>query len=522
MDDESACRILLVEDDEDDYILTRSALLGGVQRRFELRRVATPQAALDALTTGEYDAAVVDYRLGAQDGIDLIREAVSRGCAVPCILLTGYGHHDVDVRAMEAGAADYLPKDELTPRVLERTIRHGIERKQAEQEREHLHAQLLQSQKMEAIGRLTAGIAHDFNNMLTAINGFAELLQLKMTPQDPLQAHVKRILESGRSAADLVRQLMAFSRKQMMEMSVVDLNVALSGMASMLRRVIGEDIRLETRLAADLWPVTVDVSQLQQVVLNLAVNGRDAMPEGGRLTVATANRVLDDAIAAQRPEVRPGDYVTLSISDTGCGMSPEVQARIFEPFFTTKELGKGTGLGLSTVYGIVKQSGGYIYVDSQVGVGTTFSIYLPRTQEAVKILAPAGSAEGVTPGTETILLVEDETALREFARAVLVLQGYQVVEASGADEALRTAAARTQPLHLLLTDVVMPGMQGTELARRLRGKHPGLRVLFISGYSDKAVLQSVRPEPGTAFLQKPFSAFDLVRKVRQLLDTPGA
>jgi two-component system cell cycle sensor histidine kinase/response regulator CckA len=380
--DEEIPRILLVDDDEDDYVLTRELLDQGVGRRFRLHWVATYQAALQALEHDQWHAALVDYRLGAERGTDLVRQATERGCDCPLILLTGQGSYDVDVEAMEAGVSDYLVKDQLTAPLLERTIRFAIERKRAEEERRNLQAQLFQLQKMEAVGRLTAGIAHDFNNLLTAIMGFAQLLQSELPPEEPHQAYVTRILESSRTAADLVRQLMAFSRKQVMEMHLVDLNAALTTMTSMLQRLIGDDIRLQTRLAARSWPVRVDPTQLQQVVVNLVVNARDAMPGGGQMVIGTANVTLDETSAAQHPGLRKGEYVTLSVSDAGSGMSPEVQARVFEPFFTTKDPGRGTGLGLSTVFGIVKQSGGYIYAQSQLGAGTTFTVYLPRAQNS--------------------------------------------------------------------------------------------------------------------------------------------
>ncbi len=395
------------------------------------------------------------------------------------------------------------------------------ERKRAEQEREHLQSQLLQSQKMEAIGRLTAGIAHDFNNLLTAINGFAELLQLHIPPNDPLQVHVRRILESGLSAADLVRQLMAFSRKQAMEIKVVDPNAALNAMRNMLQRMIGEDIRLEMHLASDLWRVKVDPAQLQQVVVNLAVNARNAMPGGGALTIETANANLDERFGVTHPGAQHGEHVMLAVADTGCGMSPEVQARIFEPFFTTKEQSRGTGLGLATVYGIVKQSGGNIYVSSQVGVGTTFTIYLPRTREALGPSELDGPVSGAAARGETVLLVEDEAAVREFARGVLELHGYRVIKAPSGEEALRLSAESEDLIHLLLTDVIMPGMSGRTLAEQMIRQRPGLKVLYMSGYAVNVTGQHGLLEGGVMLVEKPFTAADLARGVRQALDAPS-
>jgi two-component system cell cycle sensor histidine kinase/response regulator CckA len=399
--------------------------------------------------------------------------------------------------------------------------RDVTEHKRAREEREHLQAQLLQAQKMEAVGQLTAGVAHDFNNALTVVNGFAELLEWKLPPQDPLQGHVKRILNAARNAADLVRQLMAFSRKQVVEVKVVDLNAALSDVRSMLEHVISEDIRLEMVLSRQLWPVRVDPAHLQQVIVNLASNARDAMPHGGRLVITAANLTLVEPNARTHPDVQRGEYVMLSVSDTGCGMSPDVQARIFEPFFTTKELGKGTGLGLATVYGIVKQSRGEIRVSSQVGAGTTFRVYLPRVLEHVSPSPEGGSAAaGASRGGETILLVEDDATVREFAQSVLEMEGYQVIEVAAADEALQAASEWAGGIHLLVTDAVMPGMSGMALAAELTTQRPEMRVLCMSGYVENVTEYLGLPARSVAFLQKPFGASDLTRKVRLVLDAP--
>ncbi len=387
-------------------------------------------------------------------------------------------------------------------------------------ERLKLEEQLRQAQKMEAIGRLTAGIAHDFNNMLTAINGFAELMQLEVRADDPLHDSVNKILTSGRRAADLVRQLLAFSRKQIFEPQVLNLNYVVTGMEKMLQRVIGEHIHMEIVLSPDLWPVKVDLAQIEQVIVNLAVNARDAMPGGGQLTIETANITLGEDYAASHLEVQPGDYVLLAISDTGGGMSQEVKAHIFEPFFTTKELGRGTGLGLSTVYGIVKQSGGHIWVYSEEKQGTTFKIYLPRAQEMPRPAARQPLIADIPVGDETILLVEDDSQVRDLARRTLERQGYTVLEARNSREAWQVFTSHTGPIHLLLTDVVMPGLSGKSVADQLAEINPDLKVLFMSGYTGNIVVHHGELEEGIAFLQKPLSPSALARKVRQVLDTP--
>ena len=391
------------------------------------------------------------------------------------------------------------------------------ERVQAEEERETLQAQLLQSQKMEAVGRLTAGIAHDFNNLLTAINGFAQLIQLRLAPDDPTQEMVGRIWDSGQRAADLVSQLMAFSRKQVIDPQVLDLNAVVRGMDDMLRRMIREDVELKTVLVPDLWPVKVDPTQMEQVIVNLAVNAADAMPSGGTLTIETSNVVLDEAYLADHLGAEPGEHVLLAVSDTGVGMSPEVQEHIFEPFFTTKGLGEGTGLGLATVYGIVQQFGGNILLYSEEGQGTTFKIYLRRAEEPAE-LSPRGEEAGALPaGGETILLVKDNPGVRDLARQVLEGQGYTLLEAGDGQQALDLAASHAGPIHLLLTDVIMPGMSGSTLSERLIQSLPDVRILYMSGYTE-GTIEHHGVGKGVAFVQKPFGPLDLARKVRAVLD----
>jgi signal transduction histidine kinase len=385
-------------------------------------------------------------------------------------------------------------------------------------ELESTQDQLLQAQKMEAIGQLAGGIAHDFNNLLTAINGFAGLMQLSLSTDDPLWEMTEKILDSGQRAAGLIRQLLAFSRKQIIEPQVLILNSVVTDMEKMLRRLIGEDIQLETSLSLELWPVKVDPTQMGQIIVNLALNARDAMPTGGRLTIETANVTLDEAYAAGHLEAQPGEYVRLAVSDTGHGIKKEVQSRIFEPFFTTKEAGQGSGLGLATVYGIVKQSSGDIQVYSEVNQGTTFKIYLPRTPEAVRPAPQPAEEQELPSGHETVLLVEDDEFVRSLSRRVLESRGYSVLEARRGVEALRLAAGYAGPIHLLLTDVVMPDMGGKALAEQITATRPEMKVVYMSGYTDNAIARHGVLEPGLPFLQKPFSPKQLARKVRAVLD----
>ncbi len=809
--DSRPVRILLVDDDEDDYILTRDLLARIEGWECDLEWVATYDAALEMIEQRRHDVYLLDYRLGERNGMELLREALEHGCTSPMILLTGQGDHEVDVEAMKAGAADYLVKGQIGAPVLERSIRYAIAHTQtlqtlreseerlrrrnrelsllneliaasaaglepeavlemacrelartlgvpqveaalldkekttallvaeyraedqppalsrtipvaddpvfqyllghktllvagdvqcdprlvslrdemgergtvsllvlpllvkgdvagalrldaveprcfsdeeislawsvAEQlagalararlneERQRLSAaieqaaegviitdtegtivyvnpaferitgyshdeavgqtprilksgkhdaafyeelwatiraggmwhgrfvnrkkdgafytaestitsvrngsgtivnyvdvqrdvtrelqleeQYRQAQKMEAVGQLAAGIAHDFNNLLTAINGFAELMRLQLSPEDSLREMTDKILGAGQRAADLVKQLLAFSRKQVIEPKVLDLNDVVANMHTMLRRIIGEDIELTTVLAPDLWPVKVDPAQIEQVIVNLVVNARDAMPNGGRLTIETAREVPGRDDIARYLESQPGDYVLLAVSDTGIGMSEEVKAHIFEPFFTTKDVGKGTGLGLATVYGIVKQSGGNIEVYSKEGQGTTFKIYLPRAEEVAPTSVRQEVRAEIPSGSETILLVEDDRGVRELARRVLHRQGYTLLEARNGEEAWQLSTRHPGPIHLLLTDVVMPGVGGKALAEQMAQARSELKIIFMSGYTDDALGRRGRLGPSVAFLQKPFSPMDLARKVRVVLD----
>jgi PAS domain S-box-containing protein len=386
-------------------------------------------------------------------------------------------------------------------------------------EKKKLEAQLLQSQKMDAIGQLAGGVAHDFNNLLGVITGHTELLLKDLGAQHPGLRRAEQIQRAADRAGGLTRQLLAFSRKQVLVPEVLDLNAVLEDTEKMLRRLIGEDVQLVTVFAPGLGLVKADPGQMEQVIVNLAVNARDAMPRGGKLIIETANVDLDGSFSRTHPEVRPGSYVMLAVSDTGHGMDTDTIPRIFEPFFTTKEVGKGTGLGLSTVFGIVKQSGGHIAVYSEVGQGTSFKVYLPRIERSGE-MAAAGVARAEAPraGSETILLVEDEEALRHLIREILEAGGYRVLPGGSPEEAVATAETHSGPLHLLLTDVVMPRMSGRQVADRVKASRPAVRVMYMSGYTDEAISHHGALEPGTHFMQKPFTADALLRKVREVLD----
>lgn len=398
---------------------------------------------------------------------------------------------------------------------------HGIMFDITEQKR--LEEQFLQSQKMEAVGRLAGGVAHDFNNMLVVITGYSELLlQRDLPDQERLRQYVGEIHKAGDRAAGLTRQLLAFSRKQMLQLEVLDLNEVVINMEKMLRRLIGEDVELIAKLTEPLGQVKADPGQLEQVLMNLAVNARDAMPNGGTLLIETAPIELDELYTRQYLEVTPGSYIMLAVSDTGIGMNKETLSHVFEPFFTTKEQGKGTGLGLATVYGIIKQSGGHIGVYSEPGVGTSFKVYLPQLKGRVESAKePVQLETGPVAGSETILVVEDEAVVRQLVSEVLAEGGYSVLEAVNGSEAIQLCQNHAGPIHLLLTDMVMPGgLNGRDLAKRLQQMYPGLKVLYMSGYTDNAIASQGVLDTETYFLQKPFTALTLERKVREVLNAP--
>jgi two-component system, cell cycle sensor histidine kinase and response regulator CckA len=509
-------RILLVDDDPQARQLIEMSLMDAHFERM-LEIATTASAGLRRIAADQHDVYLIDQRLPDGTGIDLIRAAKAQGATKPFILLTGFGSGALDEAALREGAADYVEKH-LVSSHLERSIRYALRNWQTAQALQEREEQLRHAQKMEAVGRLAGGVAHDFNNLLTAIIGYTDLIAERLDEDDPTLRDVREIRGAADRATALTRQLLAFSRRQFLNPKILDVNDTVSGLLQMLPRLIGEHIETTTRLWPALGLVKADAAQIEQIVMNVVLNARDAMPTGGHLTIETANVGLtEDRIRAEGMTIPPGDYVMLAVTDTGTGMDAATRARAFEPFFTTKPKGKGTGLGLATVYGIVDQSGGGIAVDTAPGRGTAIRIYLPITTALMEPERPE-VAPMATEGTETLLLVEDNAAVRELSIRALRRRGYTVYEAGNAEEAIEWAMKSPVKPRLLVTDVVMPGLSGPNLAARLMQQNPRLRVLYMSGYSDDATAVHGAFWGGVPLLQKPFTPSQLAERVRMALD----
>ncbi len=515
-------RALIVDDSEND-VLVLLRLLRKAGYELACERVCTAPAMKAALQRQAWDIVISDYEMPNFGGFEALQLLQESGQDLPFILVSAVVSEETAVAAMKAGAHDYIMKRKLArlAPAIERELREAqtrAARKAAEEALRKSEAQLRQAQKIEAVGRLAAGVAHDFNNILTVITGHSELLLAQLGADDPRRKNAEQIEKAAYFAAALARQLLTFSRKQVIEPRVLNLNTVVLSIEKMLRRLIGEHIEFCTVLDPMAGHIKADPSQIEQVIMNLAVNARDAMATVGKLTITTANTTLGEEDLKNFPELSAGDYVMLAIVDTGTGMSEEVKGHLFEPFFTTKPEGKGTGLGLATCFGIVKQNAGHINVYSELGRGTAFKIYFPRVQSALEPARVRTKPAEVAGGKETVLLVEDEPAVRELAAFTLREKGYTVLEAVNGEEGLRTARWHDGKIDLVLTDVIMPVMGGKEMADALHSSHPNTKVLFTTGYTEDAIGDHGVLRPGMVFLQKPYVTATLARKVREVLD----
>jgi two-component system cell cycle sensor histidine kinase/response regulator CckA len=511
-------KILIVEDNEDDAMLSIMELRRAGYAA-EGKRVDTRKDMLAALDSGPWDLVISDFSMPEFSAPEAFQVAKESGSDAPFIIVSGTVGEDVAVDAMRAGVHDYVLKGALARLVpaVERELREAeqrVERRKMEERLALSDRMLQQAQKMEAVGRLAAGVAHDFNNILSVILSYSDMLLADQVPQDRLKDDIEEIHHAALRAADLTRQLLTFSRQQVVAPRVLNLNDNIASLDKMLRRLVGELVELKTVTTPELGRVRADPSQLEQVILNLVVNARDAMPAGGRVTIETANVDLDEAYAASHPHANAGPHVMLSVTDTGTGMPRETQAKVFEPFFTTKEKGKGTGLGLAMVFGIVRQTGGTIWLHSEIGHGTTFKIFLPRSDDPVEHQTRPPPAR--VQGAETLLVVEDDTSVRQVVISILRRLGYRVLAAESPDHALELCRA-PEEIHLVISDVMMPAKSGPDLVRELKVIRPTLKTLFISGYTDTSIIPPGSPDTGVFFLQKPITPDGLANKLREIL-----
>jgi len=513
----AAMRVLLAEDDETKAVQTQSMLREAEDTEVVVDWVSSATEALRHTARGGYDAYLIDLTLGDASGLDVLRRAVEGGCHAPIVLLAEYGEGGRDTEALRLGAADFLVKGETTAPQLRRAVMHAIERARVSRALRESEARLLQAERTESLGRLAGGIAHDFNNLLTGILGCTSTLEQQIAVDHPAREPIDSVRRTAELAARLARQLLAYGGRQTIEPAEIDLNRVVEGLAEMLRRLVGDHLTFAVATTRPLPLVVADRSQMEQVVMNLVLNARDATAPGGRITLRTGTQEISDEEAERERLDQSGEYVWVSVEDTGCGMSSEVMARAFEPFFTTKPKGSGTGLGLATAYGSVAQSGGFMRVRSELGVGTTMTALLPRSAAlSLGLPVPLDELTAVA-GTERVLVVEDEPSVRRYVSDALSRFGYQTTVAETPTEALELMARPAPTFNLLLTDVVLPEMSGMHLAQRAAKLRPGLRVVYMSGHIDPRAGHAALPA-GAVLLRKPFPPDELARVVRRGLD----
>ncbi len=508
--------VLVIEDSEVDYDMLVRKLTKEGNYQTVSERVHSLNTLKAALDKQEWDIIISDHSMPQFSALNALQELKDRKLDIPVIILSGTIEPSAAIAAMKAGASDYIMKDDMTRLLpaIERELREAKSRCEKRLAEDQFH----QAQKMESIGKLAGGVAHDFNNILTAIMGYANFLAGGPTQNETWREDVDEIRKAAERAAALTRQLLAFSRRQALQLRVVDLNAEFTDLKNMLRRLVGEDIEWTVSLASALGYIKADPGQIQQVLMNLVVNAKDAMPNGGTLAVSTENVKFQEPHAENDFIIPPGAYVAIVVSDTGVGIDENIKTRIFEPFFTTKEKGKGTGLGLAVIYGIVKQAGGYIVLDSAPEKGTTFKIYFPTVDGVVGAKNGHQAAPESYQGTETILVVDDDEAIRAMLRRVLRQHGYATLEAGSGEEALKLVQAHKGNLHMLLTDMVLPGINGLDLARQISSIRTEIKIVLISGYLDKE-FGNFSIDEKTPFLQKPFAPDALAKLIREVLDT---
>ncbi|HEV3271650.1 MAG TPA: response regulator [Candidatus Methylacidiphilales bacterium] len=513
----SPLHILHLEDDSDDAALVRATLEDeGII--CEATRVETHDDFVEALKHGGIDLILSDFSLPKFDGLSAMGIVRTQWPAIPLIFVSGTLGEERAIDSLKSGAIDYVLKEGLAR--LAPAVRRAMQEVEDRAERQRLEALFIEAQKMDVLGQLAGGVAHDFNNILAVIMGYGDMISSDLVPDSPLQKYTKEIKLATERAAGLTRQLLVFSRKQTVQPVVLDLNDVVNDMEQMLRRLIDEYIEMSIVPGEHIGSIKADSGYVGQVLMNLVVNARDAMPNGGKLTIGINNITLDESYTDTHTGVLPGNYVMLSVSDTGVGMTDEVKAHLFEAFFTTKLSGKGTGLGLATCQTIVQQSGGHIGFYSEAGLGTTFKVYFPRIEQLLAVVPKSVQPGPLPRGTETVLVVEDDQSVRHLARGILEAQGYEVLTAPNGQEALRVVnQSQGQPISLVITDVIMPLMSGNVMAEWLKTTYPEIKILFTSGYTDEAIARHRVLEVGVEFLPKPYSRSTLVHKVREMLDS---